>query len=68
MPDPANLVWGLIFGSVGLGFFVYGKSQKMFLPILSGMALMVFPYFVTDIAVMILVGVALAALPFFIRF
>ena len=68
MPDPATLVWGLIFGSIGLGFFVYGKRQKMFLPIFAGMALMALPYFVSDLLFMILAGVVLAALPFVIRF
>jgi len=58
---------GIIFGSIGLGFFVYGKKQKALVPILSGIGLMLFPYFIANIYIMILAGVILAALPFIIR-
>jgi hypothetical protein len=61
------LIWGLIFGSIGLGFFVYGKKQKAVIPLLSGMGLMVFPYFISNLYIMILSGIILVALPFFIK-
>jgi hypothetical protein len=61
------LIWGLIFGSIGLGFFVYGKKQKAVIPLLSGMGLMVFPYFISNLYIMILSGIILVALPYFIR-
>jgi hypothetical protein len=63
----STLMWGIIFGSIGLGFFVYGKKQKAMIPILSGIALMVFPYFISNIYIMILSGIVLIALPYFIR-
>ena len=56
MNSISTLMWGIIFGSIGLGFFVYGKKQKAIIPILSGIGLMVFPYFVSNIYVMILTG------------
>jgi len=67
MIDVSTLMWGIIFGSIGLGFFVYGKKQKAFIPILSGIGLMVFPYFISNIYIMILSGIVLVALPYFIR-
>jgi hypothetical protein len=63
----STLMWGIIFGSIGLGFFVYGKKQKTMIPILSGIALMIFPYFISNIYIMILSGIVLIALPYFIR-
>jgi len=38
-------MWGVIFGSIGLGFFVYGKKQKAIIPLFSGIGLMVFQEF-----------------------
>ena len=67
MFNTSTLMWGMIFGSIGLGFFIYGKKQRAVVPLLSGMALMVFPYFVADIYVLIAVGIVLMALPYFIR-
>ena len=67
MNSVSTLMWGIIFGSIGLGFFVYGKKQKAIIPILSGIGLMVFPYFISNIYIMILSGIVLVALPYFIR-
>ena len=67
MIDISTLIWGIIFGSVGLGFFVYGKKQKAIIPILSGIGLMVFPYFISNVYIMVLSGIVLIALPYFVR-
>ena len=32
--DTASLLWGLLFGSIGFGFFLYGKNQKALVPAL----------------------------------
>lgn len=63
--DTATLYWGLLFGSIGLGFFVYGKKQQMFAPLLCGLGLMVFPYFVSNTLLLVAVGVVLVVVPFF---
>ncbi len=62
-----TLIWGVIFGSIGLGFFVYGKKQKAVIPFFSGIGLMVFPYFISNNYILVLSGVVLMALPYFIR-
>ena len=67
MNHTSTLMWGIIFGSIGLGFFVYGKRQKAVVPFLSGIGLMVFPYFVSNIYILILSGIVLVALPYFVR-
>jgi hypothetical protein len=47
-------MWGVIFGSIGLGFFVYGKKQKAIIPFFSGIGLIVFPYFISNVFLFIL--------------
>ena len=66
--DTASLLWGLLFGSVGLGYFIYGKNQKALVPALCGVVLMIFPYFVSSILLMVVVGLGLMAVPYFVRF
>ncbi|CAM3685520.1 hypothetical protein [Roseateles saccharophilus] len=61
------LLWGVLFGSLGLGYFVYGKKQGAVMPLLCGLGLMVFPYFISSIWLLVGVGVVLAALPYFFR-
>ncbi|TAK04371.1 MAG: hypothetical protein EPO39_11675 [Candidatus Manganitrophaceae bacterium] len=65
--DTSSLIWGMLFGSIGLGFFVYGKRQRAIVPLLAGVALSVLPYFVSNVYLMVGVGIALVALPTFIR-
>jgi hypothetical protein len=60
-------MWGMIFGSIGLGFFIYGKKQKSIIPLISGIVLMVVPYLISNIYALILLGIVLVALPYFIR-
>jgi hypothetical protein len=61
------LLWGLLFGSFGLGFFVYGKKQRAVVPLVCGLALMIFPYFVSSTILLVLIGTALIAVPYFVR-
>lgn len=68
MADGAGLLWILLFSSVGLGYFLYGKKQKMVTPLISGVALMIYPYFVAHTIVLIVTGLALIAIPYFFRF
>ena len=63
----ASLLWGLLFGSIGLGFFLYGRKQKRVVPLVCGLALMVFPYFVTGTILVVVVGIVLIAIPYFVR-
>ena len=65
--DVTSLMLGVVFSAIGFGFFLYGKKQKAIVPLLSGVGLMVYPYFVTNPLLMIVVGCALIAVPYFIR-
>ena len=63
----SSLFWGLLFGSFGLGFFVYGKKQNAVVPLICGLALMIFPYFVSNTILLLAIGVVLIAIPYFVR-
>ncbi len=62
----ASLLWGVLFGSIGVGYFIYGKKQSRFALILSGIGLMVFPYFFSNTVVIVLIGLALVVVPHFL--
>lgn len=66
--NTASLLWGLIFGSIGFAYFIYGKKQKRGVPFASGIGLMVYPYFVSNTYAMVIVGVVLLALPYYLRY
>jgi hypothetical protein len=63
----ASIFWGFLFGAVGLGFFIYGKKQRAVVPLVCGVALMVCPYFVSDATLLVVIGLALIAIPRFVR-
>ena len=65
--DTSSLLWGLLFGSIGLGFFIYGRRQKTVVPLVCGVVLMVFPYFVSSTILLVILGLALIAIPYFVR-
>ena len=67
MPSPLTLMMGVLFGSIGLGFFVYGKKQKAVIPFVSGISLMALPYFISNIYILILVCIVLIILPYFVK-
>jgi hypothetical protein len=60
--DPNALLVALAAGSLGLGIFVYGKRQGRLAHMLAGVALMVYPYFVTGWALSAGIGAGLVAL------
>lgn len=68
MPTPATLLWGMLFGAIGVGFFIYGKRQAMVMPLVCGIALIVFPWFVSGALLTFVIGLALVAIPFVLRF
>ena len=67
MTDTSQLMWGVLFGGIGLGFFLYGKKQKAVVPLFAGIALMAFPYVVTNTYALVGIGLALIMLPFIVR-
>ena len=67
MDTTAWLLWGVVFGSIGLGYFLYGKKQGRALLLVCGIGLMVYPYFVASTLPMLAIGAVLVALPWVLR-
>jgi hypothetical protein len=65
--DDNSLLWGVVFGAIGLGYLRYGKLTKRIMPYVSGIGLMVFTWFVEGTWLTLIIGLALVALPFVIR-
>lgn len=63
----SSLLWSVLFGSVGLGYFIYGKKQRAVVPLLCGVGLMALPYFVANVWLLVMTGAAIAAVPYFVR-
>jgi hypothetical protein len=59
-----NILVVVFFSLVGFAAFRYGKSTSEARPMLIGAALMVYGYFVSNVWLSLLVGVALTALIF----
>lgn len=65
--DPTTLIIGLMAGSIGTGYFIYGKKQQKTVPLLAGLGLCAVPYFIENPALNIGVCVLLMVLPFVIK-
>ena len=71
MPTPALLALNLLMGAFGLAYFVYGKKNGKkngaIVPLICEVCLMIFPYFISGLVPLILVGLILILLPRFIQ-
>jgi hypothetical protein len=59
--DPTLLFLALITGGIGFVLFVYGKKQQRWPQLAAGLALMIYPYFVSTVSMSLLVGGAIIA-------
>lgn len=67
MDDPLSLIIGLVFGSIGVGYCIYGKKQHHFVAFLAGLFLIGFPYVIDNNLALILVSLAIMVSPKFIK-
>jgi len=58
----ASMFWG----SVGLGFFIYGKKQQSLSPMVGGILMMVGSYFIGSALLMSLVCLGIAGAVYFL--
>jgi hypothetical protein len=62
--DPSYLIASMLVSSVGFVLFSYGKKQRRFPHTALGIVLLVYPYFVTNVALMLTIGGVLMGLLF----
>lgn len=63
----ANLFGQILFGAIGLAAFVYGKKQSSFKTMLLAVAIMGFPYVVSETWMLYAIGGVLTLLLFIWR-
>jgi hypothetical protein len=63
-----NLLFGVVAGAIGVGYLVYGRRQTKLVPVIAGVLLCVYPYFVEGWVWLSVVGALLLAAPFVIDF
>mgnify|MGYP001478825153 CR=1 FL=1 len=62
--DAWSILASLIFSLVGLVYLKQGKTDGDVTKLVCGVALMAFPYFISGVLWIALIGAALTALPF----
>jgi len=65
--SPGTIIVSLFAGILGVAYFMYGKRQQNLTFLFAGIGLCVYPYLVSGLLLEILIGVVLAAAPFFLR-
>ena len=62
----SNLLISMLIGAIGCGYFIYGRKQMKASALVAGILLCIYPYFISNIWLMLLVGAIIMAVPFFI--
>ena len=62
--DFGALFSSFLIGTIGLGFFMFGKKSGAPLPLAIGAAMMVYPYFITGLLAMWAIALVLSIMPF----
>jgi hypothetical protein len=60
--DPSALFVSLMVSIVGLAIFVYGKRQQRLPQLLAGVALMAYPFFVSNVWLQIAIAAGIGGL------
>ena len=63
-----SFIVGAIAGAIGVGYFIYGKRQAKFAPLIAGMLLCIYPYFTDSLLWLSVIGLVLVVAPFLVDF
>jgi hypothetical protein len=63
----ASMIGALLFSSIGVVAFIYGKRMNRWKPMLCGIVLMIYPYFVADAAIVYAIGAFGTGALYFLR-
>jgi len=63
-----SFVIGIFAGAIGMGYFIYGKRQAKFAPMIAGVLLCIYPYFTESLLWLSVIGALLLVAPFLIDF
>jgi hypothetical protein len=68
MPTAASLYFGIVTGALGLAFIIHGRRTAKIVPVVSGVLLCGYTYFVDGWLWLCVIGALLLAAPFVIDF
>lgn len=63
----ANIFGSILFGSIGFGAFIYGRKVSATSPLIIGLILMVYPYFISETWLLYAIGVIMTTSLYFFR-
>jgi len=67
MDESSFLFLGLIFGSIGMGYLIYGIKQRRGSALVCGVLISILPYVSSNILLFIPLGLLFMALPIFLK-
>jgi hypothetical protein len=62
----STLLVGIVTGVLGVAYIAYGRRQTKFAPLIAGVFLCAYPYFIDSLVWLCVVGALLLAVPFVI--
>jgi hypothetical protein len=63
-----GLLIGIVTGAFGVAYMAYGRRQTKFVPMIAGLLLCAYPYFVDSWVWLCIIGAGLLAAPFVVDF
>lgn len=67
MNSTPTIFLSVIFSAIGMGYIVYGKKRQQAAAFICGVALCAYSYFVPNTILVIIIGVVLMILPYYLR-
>jgi len=64
--DFTTIFLSIAFGIIGISYFSHGRKHNFYF-LISGIGLLVFPYFVSTLPSLLTIGIALVILPFILQ-
>ena len=65
--DPGYLISNLLIGCAGMGYFMYGKKAGRPYPLIAGLILCIYPWFVPSLLWMWVIAIAIVVAVYFLR-
>ena len=66
--DTWNILIGALLGAIGMGYIIYGRNQMHAMPVIAGILLCIFPYFVPQLWITLPLAVCVMVLPRYVHF
>lgn len=65
--DSTSLFFNIFISAIGFAYFTYGKKAVSLSFLICGLIIMIYPYFVSGLALSVIIGVILSVAPFIIN-